>query len=225
MRLIETMRAEWGGAAYTVPLLRRHLLRLGASAEAWGYAYDEARVRVAISEAVDAQPAQAEPLRIRLTLGPADPESSPGQAVHVEASRLVGDPMRTIWICPDPLLEAGGPLCVHKTTTRDHYETPYLAALAHGADEAILVDARGEVVEGTRTTVWIRRGRDLVTPPLAAGGLPGVARGLLLDTLWDTREETLTPADLRAAEAIYVSNAVRGLARVRLVESAPGTAE
>ena len=84
--------------------------------------------------------------------------------------------------------------------------------------EALLVDLHGEVVEGTRTSVWIRDGDRLWTPHLAAGGLPGVMRAHLLATRTDTGEDALRPDDLRAADAIYLSNALRGWMPVRLVE-------
>lgn len=203
------MRAEAG----LVALLDRHLARLAASAVAFGFATREAEVRAAVARALaDAAPAPVH--RVRLTLGAGTADAAD---VRAEAAPLTGAPFQTVWLCPDPLREAGGPLCRHKTTARDHYEAPFRAALAAGADEAILVNARGETVEGSRTSVWVRRGGRLLTPPLTAGGLPGVMRRWLLDTRPDAAEATLTPADLRAADALYVSNALRGLVRVRLV--------
>jgi branched-subunit amino acid aminotransferase/4-amino-4-deoxychorismate lyase len=214
LRLLETLRAEGGRVA----LLDRHLARLAASAGAFGYAFEPDGVRDRIAAAlVGAAPADVH--RVRLTLGP-------HLDVEVEAARLDGFAFRTVWLCPEPLAEAGGPLCVHKTTDREHYERPYRAALARGADEAVLVNARGEVVEGTRTSVWVERGGRLLTPPLGAGGLPGVARAVVLETVPAAAEATLTPGDLRTADALFLSNAVRGLVRVRLLdESGRGGAE
>ena len=201
--LLETMRAEAGHVA----LLDRHLARLAASAPVFGFAFDEAQTRAAVADALArAEPAEAH--RVRLTLG---------DRVHAEAAPLVGAPFRTVWLCPDPLREAGGRLCRHKTTDREHYEAPYRRARAAGADEAILVSADGEVVEGSRTSVWVRRGDAWLTPPLGAGGLPGVARAVLLAHLPGAREATLTPDDLFTADALAVSNALRGLCPVALV--------
>ena len=202
MTLFETMRAEAGHVA----LLDRHLARLAASAAAFGLAYRDAEVRAALAEAL-AGTAPALVHRVRLTVG---------DVIAATAEPLAGAGFRTVWLCPDPLREAGGPLCIHKTTDRAHYETPFRAARAGGADEAILVNTRGEIVEGSRTSVWAEYDGRVWTPPLAAGGLPGVMRQWLLDTRPDAAEATLTPADLRAADALYVSNALRGLVSVRL---------
>ncbi|HEX9950899.1 MAG TPA: aminotransferase class IV [Rubricoccaceae bacterium] len=208
--LLETMRAEAGHVA----LLDRHLARLAASAPVFGCAFDESQTQAVVADAL----ARAEPApthRVRLTLG---------DRVHAEAKPLVGAPFRTVWLCPDPLREAGGLLCRHKTTRRAHYEAPYRRALAMGADEAILVSGAGEIVEGSRTSVWIRRGDAWLTPPLAAGGLPGIARAVLLASLPGACEARLTPDDLRTADALAVSNALRGLCPVSLVGAQAGAA-
>ena len=210
MTLLETMRAEAG----RVDLLDRHLARLSASAQTFGITCDAVLVRTALAEAL-ARAAPAPVHRVRLTLG---------AAVAVEATPLGGGAFATVWLCPDPLAEAGGPLCVHKTTDREHYERPYREARRRGADEALLVNARGEIVEGSRTSVWVERDGRMLTPPLAAGGLPGIARAFFLETLPGAAEAVLTPDDLRAAGALYVSNALRGLVRVRLAGAGPAGA-
>ena len=205
-RLLETMR--WAGG---VALLDRHLARLAASATFFGFAFDEDAVRARLDAAAAALPDR--PHRLRLLL------SASGRAA-VEATPLDPvDRMRRVVLHPEPV-EAGGPFWRHKTTRRAHYEAPYRQARAAGFDEAILLDREGQVVEGTRTTVWVARGGRLLTPPLSAGGLPGVMRAHLLATIPEAAEAPLTAADLRAADAVFVSNAVRGLSRVEV--EAPG---
>ena len=206
-RLLETMCAEGGAVA----LLDRHLARLAASAGVFGYPFDEPKTRAAVHAAV-ARAVPAPVHRVRLTLG-----DGGESGLSVEASPLVGGPFRTVWLCPDPLAEAGGPLCIHKTTDREHYERPFREARARGCDEAILVNSRGEIVEGTRTSVWIYGGGQWLTSPLSAGGLAGVARAVLLETLPGAGEGRLTPADLETADALFVCNALRGLMPVVLV--------
>jgi para-aminobenzoate synthetase/4-amino-4-deoxychorismate lyase len=56
----------------------------------------------------------------------------------------------------------------------------------------------------------------LYTPPLSCGLLDGVMRQHLLADARRVEERILYPEDLARAEAIYVSNAVRGLTRVTL---------
>ena len=199
-RLLETMRAEDGRVA----LLDRHLARLAASGRALGVALDLGAVR-RLAERAGGGGAWA----VRLTVGLA------GDA-RVEARPLADEPMRTAWVDPEPLAEAGTARCVHKTTDRAHYRRRWDRARARGADEAVLVNVRGEVSEGTRTTVWALRDGRWLTPPLAAGGLAGVQRAHLLDTRADCAEAALTPDDLRRADALALSNALRGWMPVRL---------
>lgn len=200
MRLLETMRAEDGRIA----LFDRHLARLAASAEALGIAVDpdavRQRVAAALGEGIEG---------VRLTVGP--------DGVAVETWTLEAAPFQTAWIDPEPLAEAGTWRCVHKTTARDHYRRRHDRARARGADEAVLLNARGEVVEGTRTTVWAERDGRLWTPPLAAGGLAGVMRAHVLATRPEAGERALRPVDLQTADAVYLSNALRGWMPVRLV--------
>ena len=193
-----------------VAWLDRHLARLAASADMFGLACDDAAVRAAVAAAVGTA---EDVLRVRLTLGP--------DGLDVRAAPLDGAPFETVWLCPDPLVEAGSPLCRHKTTRRAHYEAPFERARALGADEALLVNADGELVEGSRTSLWVRQDGEWLTPRLAAGGLPGVARAVLLATLPRAHEARLEPADLLNADALAVSNALRGLCPVRLLREPP----
>ena len=196
------MRAEGG----EIGLLARHLARLAASADAFGIPLDVDGVRQRVAEAV-VEGTEG----VRLTVGRSGD-------VAVETWPLDDAPFQTAWIDPKPFEEAGTWRCVHKTTDRDHYRRRHERAHGRGADEAILVDRYGEVVEGTRTSVWIREGDRLWTPPLAAGGLAGVMRAHVLATRSEAGEAALTPEDLRAADAVFLSNALRGWMPVRLVD-------
>ncbi|MEO0559072.1 MAG: aminotransferase class IV [Bacteroidota bacterium] len=199
--LFETMRSENGEIAH----LDRHLDRLAASAEVFGIAFDQDEVRQELARLTS-----HDLFRVRLVL-------HPDGRVAVEAAALPGGPFQRAWICPDPMVEAGTRWCQHKTTTRDHYEWRWQAAKDRGADEAIVLNLAGEVVEGTRTSVWVKADGWLWTPPLDAGGLPGVERAHLLTTLPKAGERVLRPRDLELADAVFLSNALRGLMRVELV--------
>lgn len=200
-RLLETMRAESGRIA----LLDRHLARLAASAETLGYPVDEDAIRQHLAEAV------GEGVEgVRLTLGATGTFS-------VDTWPLADEPFRTAWIDPVPLSEAGTWRCTLKTTARDHYRQRAERARQRGADEAILTNARGEVVEGTRTSVWIERDGRLWTPPLSAGGLAGVMRAHILSTRAEAGERVLSAIDVQTADAVFLSNALRGWMAVGLV--------
>ena len=70
-------------------------------------------------------------------------------------------------------LDSADPWLGIKTSRRPVYDRAR-AALPEGTDEAILLNERGEVCEGTITNLFLRRGDRLLTPPLSCGLLPGV---------------------------------------------------
>ena len=179
------MRAERGEVA----LLDLHLARLASGAETLGYALDLDEVARGVRRAA----AYGEPARVRLVLWR-------DGAHEITVSPLAEAPFRTAAIYPEPIEEAGTWRCTLKTTARAHYDRALAWAAARGVDEPILLNPRGEVMEGARTNVFVRRGGQLLTPPLAAGGLGGVMRQRLLAE--GAEERPLAPEDLLAADAV-----------------------
>lgn len=200
-RLLETMRTEGG----TVALLEEHLARLRAAAAYFGFWLDEEVVRTVVRER-----ASAGPHRLRLTVG-VDGD------VQAEVGPLETDPLRTAVLYPEPVPE-DDPFLRHKTTHRPVYARALAWARSQGADEALLRTADGRLTEGTRTNVWIERDGRLLTPSLERGGVPGVYRAHLLRTDPRAAEAPLRVEDLGRADRVLLSNAVRGLVPVVLLE-------
>jgi branched-chain amino acid aminotransferase len=101
-------------------------------------------------------------------------------------------------------------------------------ARAAGAFEALLLDGRGFVTEGSSSNVFAVSRGVLRTPPLAAGILEGVTRGVVLRIARATgtrvAETPLRPEDLEAADEIFITSTVREIVPVtRLGERAVGT--
>lgn len=187
-RLIETLL--WDGAAF--PRLGLHLDRLTRGAARLGFACDTAGVTAALLRAVGPTPQ-----RVRLTLGPAgdaDVTTAPLPPAKPEW-RLGLSPLR---------LSSKDPWLTVKSTRRETYDMAR-AALPDALDEVLLMNERGEVCDGTITTVFFDRGQGLRTPPVASGLLPGVLRAELA-----CPEEVLMPADLPRVR-LWVGNALRGL--------------
>ena len=97
-------------------------------------------------------------------------------------------------------------------------------ATAHDADDVIFVGSDGTVLEAPTATVVLARGRTLVTPPP-----DGVLAGITVDRLfaaateagWSTDRRPLLPADLRAADGVWLASSVRLLAPVTSIDGAP----
>ncbi len=182
LRLIETML--WDGRA--APRLPLHMVRLQRSAALLGWDCPSL-----------APQGPDHPARLRLTLDAAG-------AVDWQATAL--PPTKPEWrigLAPDRLA-ALDPWLQVKSTNRALYDQTR-AALPDGLDEMIFQNERGEVCDGTITTVFFDRGQGLRTPPLTSGLLPGVLRAEIA-----CPEEVLMTADLPKVR-LWVGNAVRGL--------------
>ncbi len=187
-RLIETLL--WDGRAF--PRLPLHLARLGSGAAALGFACDPAAVERALRAAVGAAP-----LRVRLTLGPA------GDAEVTVAALPAGKAEWRLGLA-EARLASDDPWLRVKSTRRAAYDAAR-AALPAGLDEVVFLNERGEVCDGTITTVFFDRGQGMRTPPLSSGLLPGVLRAELA-----VPEEVLLAEELPRVR-LWVGNALRGL--------------
>jgi branched-subunit amino acid aminotransferase/4-amino-4-deoxychorismate lyase len=96
------------------------------------------------------------------------------------------------------------------------------AARAAGFEEALLFDAAGRLVEGSRTSLWVvlEDGRAVV-PPLARGGVWSVARELASAGLGGLTEEDVERGGLARAREIVALNAVRGAVPVVRLDGRP----
>jgi para-aminobenzoate synthetase/4-amino-4-deoxychorismate lyase len=198
LRLIETLKwdGKRDGRDGGFVRLDAHLARMAASATVFGYGFDEARARAAL-EAATADAGEGA-LRVRLTL------DETGR--HAAAARpLAPNPPHWSFSVSAQRIRSGDVLLRHKTDWRDLYENE---GTRLGTDEVVFCNERGEVSEGARSNVFVRRDGVLLTPPLSCGLLPGVLRAELLSQ-GRAREAVLTPRDLEGE--VWFGNSLRGL--------------
>lgn len=109
----------------------------------------------------------------------------------------------------------------HKMLNREKWDLARERALKCGADDALLVDVSGRVLETAVANVWVRHGDTLLTPPAPGSCLPGVMRRWMLEHFSATgvgvREVDIRVDDIAAADEVLVSNAVVGVRRVSRV--------
>ena len=190
----------------------RHLARLASSAEWCGFPLDRRALQSRIDETCAGFEKDA-PYRLRIALaktGEINVTSAPlaplvAPTVNVLLASEYGFAQRS---SDDPLLK-------HKTTSREEYDRAWHEAERQGAFDMLFVNERGELTEGGRSNVFLKLDGQWKTPPLDAGLLPGVMRGVLLEEL-QAEESTLTPDDLNRAEALMICNALRGAVTARL---------
>ncbi|MEP7354125.1 MAG: aminotransferase class IV [Acidobacteriota bacterium] len=97
--------------------------------------------------------------------------------------------------------------------------TWYERAHEQGLDEVVLLNERGEVAECTSANIFTAfktpSGVEVRTPPLSSGCLPGVTRALLLEEVQvpgiRVVEAVLHPADLEAADEVFITSTTREL--------------
>jgi para-aminobenzoate synthetase/4-amino-4-deoxychorismate lyase len=185
------------------PLLELHLDRLEDSAHYFAFPCDRALIKAALLDQATALPDQ-ESFKIRLLLhregwyeiisGPVRPTLAPAR-IRIASQRT------------DP----ADPTYFHKTTHRPLYAEELKAATQAGFDEVLFLNLQGELTEGAIHNVFIEKDAHLYTPPIRCGLLPGVHRRHILETNSNVQEKILHIDHLRNADAIYLSNAVRGL--------------
>lgn len=200
--LLETM-AYTGGSW---PRRARHLKRLRNSAHTLGIPFNAAQAAAALDAAVAPHPASAQ--RVRLAL-----HENGTLAVTTSALPPTSTPLK-LALFPMAILSTD-PLNRHKTDWRDTCERALAWARSSGCDEAVFVNERGEISEGTYTNVFVARSGTLLTPPLSSGALPGCLRAELLET-GQCNECVLTRRDLQRADCIYLGNSLRGLLPAKL---------
>ena len=193
--LIETLL--WNGHAPQRADL--HLARMARGAAALGWAFDPDAALVLMQRG-------EVPERLRLALYRDRMELTTGPVPATVAEFVLA--------LSEVRLSSTDPWLVHKTSRRDAYDAAR-AAMPAGASEVILCNERGEVCEGSITTVFFDRGQGLRTPPLSCGLLAGVLRAEMIATGQAT-EEILRPEDLPHVH-LWCGNALRGLVPARLL--------
>jgi para-aminobenzoate synthetase/4-amino-4-deoxychorismate lyase len=194
LELIETLRWHNGFVR-----LDGHMKRMEGSARMLGLPYDSCTARIALQEAVKGRSGA---LRVRLTL---DEQGKHNATAH----ELGGDPPHWSYAVSPQHTSSRDMLLRHKTNWRELYEAEVKRL---GTDEVIFCNERGELTEGARSNIFVRRGDRLLTPPLTAGVLDGRLRAELI-AQGKAREATLTPADLNGE--VWFGNSLRGLIQAR----------
>jgi para-aminobenzoate synthetase/4-amino-4-deoxychorismate lyase len=205
--LFETIRIEQRQACH----LEKHLGRISQSAKELKIKFDSNRAKSLIQEAC--LPLDKKSIyRLRLDL------SAEGLLSIKTAVIQDLQPGPILWasdlLATDTTMLSTDQLLGHKVTRRKLYDQAWLAAEKLGSFDALFINEKGFVTEGGRSNVFIKKGGQWLTPPLASGCLPGVMRSVLLsDTKYQAVEQNIARADVLSAEEVIFTNALRGIVR------------
>jgi len=207
--LFETMHARDGAVLHR----ERHLQRLAHASAAFGFVLDLPAARAALQ--AEAGRLGDGDWRLRMSVdkrgtlafasGVLVPLGSATVGLQVAEARLpVADPLRR-----------------HKISARAAFDDGWQAAERAGGFDSLFFNTRDELLEGGRSSVFVKIDGQWLTPPLSADILPGVMRAVVLeegDALIDgpVGEATVTREMVQRAEAIVIANALRGTMRAHL---------
>jgi branched-chain amino acid aminotransferase len=206
---------------------RRHAERLRHSASALGLRVpDDARLRAAAAQVLEANGLREARLRITITGGPSPLGSERGEAgptVIVAASEARAWPAtERIITVPWPRNERGATAGL-KTISYAENVRALAYAHEHGATEALFLNTVGDVCEATGSNVFIISDGALLTPPAAAGCLLGVTRALLLELCpemgIEAVERPLTPSMLVDADEAFLTSSTREVQAISHVDT------
>jgi branched-chain amino acid aminotransferase len=192
-------------------LLDEHLGRLADSARALGLpglpALPGLRRRCVEAAAVARLPLGR--MRVALELGLMRVEVEPFAGYPAEVYR---DGAEVLLAGEHPLGEAAG----HKVLPYDPLLLAREDARRRGAFEVVFRDGDGALLEGSASNLFLVLGKELRTPPLARGVLPGVTRARVLEVSpWPSREADLYTGDLEGAEEAFLTGSLMEVVPVR----------
>jgi len=98
-----------------------------------------------------------------------------------------------------------------------------IEAKKQGAYEAVMLNARGKITEGTICNLFFYKDGTVCTPSLACGILDGITRGIVIELAkregLNVKEGAFTRADLYSAEEVFVTNTTMEVMPVSKVDS------
>lgn len=98
-------------------------------------------------------------------------------------------------------------------------------AVATGYDEALMLNADGNISEGSGENIFVVKDGVVHTPPVAAGILDGITRASVIDLLraegLEIRETVITRGDLYAADELFLTGTAAEVTPIREVDDRP----
>lgn len=230
--IYETMRTAGGN----VVEIDRHLARLRGSAQgiAFEMPFSDQEVRDAVRATLDAAQNADSRIRVVITRGTGpialDTRTSesplmvvfvqplefpPREAYEKGIAAAIVDVQKNVREAIDPGLKTG------------NYLPSILAlrkAIEAKGEDAIMCNRDGDVAEGATSNVFMVSGGEVSTPSLATGVLAGITRSVVLELSAElglvAHETSIAPAQLRAADEVFLTSSIRGIMPVTRLDSA-----
>jgi branched-chain amino acid aminotransferase len=202
----------------------RHLDRLLRSASGLGLpAPDVPTLRRAVADTVAANRGIGHgALRVTYTSGPGPVGSARGggRTTTVVTLRELDPiaPVVDVVTVPWPRNERGA-LAGLKTTSYAENVRALAEARQRGAGEALFANTRGNLCEGSGSNIFVVLGERLTTPPLSAGCLGGITRGLIIEATGVEVDQRDLPLEaLMEADEAFLTSTIRDVQPIARVD-------
>jgi len=97
-----------------------------------------------------------------------------------------------------------------------------LEAVHRGVDEALMLNAEGNVAEGTGENLFMVKGGKIFTTPLSAGILEGLTRNSVMDIArdmgYEVEERDIARSELYVADEVFLTGTAAEVLPVRLID-------
>lgn len=228
--LFETLRFNTGKVCWEA----RHLARIAAAAQRLGFAWRRpvSEVPRLLHAVIDANAENEGVLRLTLSRGSGargpNPAGAKNPTLLITQSALPDDLdarwhngyrlLRSPWRKPAPDM-------LPNWAKHGNYLNSILAhsaAVAAGADDALLYSHDDGIAEAGSSNFFIVRGGVLRTPDASSGALLGVMRSVVLEQAarigLSAVQERIDETAWRGADEVFLTNAVRGLMPVAAID-------
>lgn len=229
--VFDTLRT-YGGRFFR---LGAHLERLYCSLGVLGIRcpLDAAGMESALHETVCANGLKE--ARVRLTVSAGEGEAAPEPFPTTPTVLIAARPLTPLppeayqrgysAITAATRTNSASPLCGVKSGNYLNFLLARRQAREAGAQEALLLNEKGCLAEGSFTNLFLVRDNTLVTPDLASGPLPGVTRGVVLGLARGlgvaVSERPVAPAELAAASEACLTSSILEVMPLTRVDGGP----
>ncbi len=208
--LFETFAVRQGKALRVAA----HLARLGEGARALRIPvpYDDAALTRALTDTIRMNNVRDGVIRLTLSRGPAargllPPEKpTPTVVIAIHPDLPPETPVRAV-IARKARRDEGSALARLKSLSYLEHILARMEAEESGADEALLLNTRGRIADGSVSTLFVFLGNWLVTPAIEEGALPGIVRAAAIRELGAV-ERTLEPKEVHQADEAMLANSL-----------------
>jgi branched-chain amino acid aminotransferase len=229
----ETMRA-YGGRVFE---WNAHMDRLRETCNVLelDHGLTDGELRERVGETLDANDLQEAYVRLSITRGvqpgklTPDTEVDPTVVIIVSQLPHGGQSGESVWDGPATLQTVKTKRVpdesIPSQAKTHNYLNGILARLelrVSDADEAVIVDRDGHVTEGATSNLFFVRDNALRTPSLDGPVLPGITRSVVLELAAEegipVEEGTYTPAEIRSADEVFLTNSTWEIRPVETVD-------